>query len=122
MSRLTRIQSGVQRALTAAGLTCTVQVIASEYDPQSASVTETVTAHTVRCTDTYDDVQASDSEGSTIRRTANILVEASTAFTPAPGNRVLLGGRKFQVLDVERYGFAGTAVAYRLAVHDIAPG
>lgn len=122
MSKLARIQAGVLRALQAAGLTCTVQEIASEYDPETGGVTETVTARTVRCTDTYDDTQSLDGAGTGVRRTANLLVEASTSFAPAPGMRVLLGGRKFQVLDVERYGFAGTAVAYRLGLHDIDSG
>jgi len=120
MSLLTRAQAGVSAAISRAGTTCTVEVVAPVYSPSTGAVTETVTTHLlVPCTDVYDEVQQLEPGGTAARVSARMIMPSGLAFTPALGMRVLYQSRRWQVDQVEPIRLQGGVAAYQLAVTEI---
>lgn len=101
------------------GTTATLQVVASVYD-NAGTVTETVTAHTVTCSDLLGEAQQFVADG-TSKRAAGMFVVASSGLTvtPVPGNRIVYQTRRFEVLSVEPMRVEGGVAAYSLQVAEL---
>lgn len=119
MSDLADMTLAALEILQDLGTTATLQVVASVYD-NAGTVTETVTTHTVTCSDLLGESQQFVADG-TSKRTLGTFVVASSGMTvtPEPGNRIVYQTRRFEVLAVDPMRVEGGVAAYSLQVGEL---